>query len=143
MNNTDGQTMRFHHVGLVCRDLAEGRAGLEAMLGLLAWSQSYEDPIQQVCAQFATDAAGMRYELIAPTNEKSPVQAPLKQGKNILNHLAYTVPCLEEQAASLRQQGCLPTGEPQPGIAFASARIQFFVSPMRWLVELIEQPPKV
>jgi methylmalonyl-CoA/ethylmalonyl-CoA epimerase len=130
--------MRFHHIGLLCKTLAAGRSGLEALLGPVAWTQVFEDDIQQVSVQFGRDSSGIRYELIAPTTESSPVGTSLRQGKNILNHVAYLVPSLDEQATRLRQAGCLPVNEPEPAVAFHGARIQFFFSPLKCLVELIE-----
>ncbi|SRR6266487_336234 len=130
--------MKFHHVGLLCNTLTAGRSGLEALLGPIAWTQIFEDTIQQVSVQFGSDSSGIRYELIAPTTESSPVRTSLCQGKNILNHVAYLVPSLDEHAARLRQADCLPVTQPQPAVAFRGARIQFFFSPLMCLLELIE-----
>lgn len=132
--------MQFHHLGIVCRDLADGRKRLDALLGGLEWSPVYQDDIQNVFVQFGIDASNIRYELIVPQNERSPVSTVLQQGKNILNHTAYLVPSLEAAAVRLREQSCLPIGPAQPAVAFNGALIQFFVCPLRFVIELIEAP---
>jgi methylmalonyl-CoA/ethylmalonyl-CoA epimerase len=40
----------------------------------------------------------------------------------------------------LRAQGCCPAGAPQPAVAYGGRRVQFFVSPLRFVIELIEKP---
>jgi methylmalonyl-CoA/ethylmalonyl-CoA epimerase len=134
--------MRFHHIGVVCGTLAEGRSGLEALFGPVGWTQPFRDDIQQVIVQFGTDSSGIRYEIIVPMIHSSPVGMSLCQGKNIFNHVAYLVPSLDEHAARLRQAGCLPVNSPEPAVAFKGARIQFFFSPLKCLVELIEDPSR-
>ena len=94
--------------------------------------------MQEVCVQFGKDSSGIQYELIAPLTDSSPVATSLRQGKNILNHVAYLVPSLDEHATKLREVGCLPVDPPKPAVAFEGARIQFFFSPLRYLLELIE-----
>lgn len=131
--------MRFHHIGIVCAKLSAGKDRLDEILGPLKWSDAFDDPIQRVSVQFGTDNSGICYELIAPTDERSPVNEALRQGKNILNHVAYTVSSVAEEAERLRQRGCLPLGPAQPAVAFDGARIQFFITPLRSILELIEE----
>ena|ERR1022692_154085 len=131
--------MRFHHIGVVCDVLSNGKTRLEQLLGELEWSSPHKDEIQRVFVQFGTDSSGICYEIIAPLDALSPVSQALGQGKNILNHVAYTVPSISETSERLRQQGCLPLGKAQPAIAFDRAQIQFFVCPLRFIIELIEQ----
>ena len=40
----------------------------------------------------------------------------------------------------LKFEGYAPAGEPKPAIAYGGARIQFFVTPARFIVELVEAP---
>ena len=68
------------------------------------------------------------------------VTKALSSGRNILNHVAYLVPDLAEERERLRAAGSVATSEPNPGIAYGGSRIQFFVTPMRFMIELIEAP---
>ena len=131
--------MRFHHIGLVCKDLATGEARLEEIFGPLKWSTAYKDEIQRVWVQFGVGDSGVRYEIVAPLNDRAPVNEALRQGKNILNHVAYTVRSIAEQSELLRRHGCMPLGVAQPAAAFGGANIQFFITSLRFILELIEE----
>ncbi len=132
--------MQFDHICLVVPDLASGEAYCREVLGLTRFSVAVEDPLQKVWVQFVHDEGGLCYELVAPATEDSPVTQVLKTRRNVINHLAYRVPCLAESAARLRDQRHLPLGPSQPAIAFGGAHVQFFLSPLGHIVELIEAP---
>ena len=131
---------RFDHLGVVAKSLARGRKGIESALGVSGWTEEVVDPVNGVRLQFGRDRAGVVFELLEPLDENSPVYPALTSGKAILNHVAYLVPNLDEAAASFRRSGFAPAGEPKPAIAYGGARIQFFVTPVRFIVELIEAP---
>ncbi|ADV84269.1 VOC family protein [Terriglobus saanensis] len=133
--------LQFDHLGLVTSDLVTARAHLSITLGIQAWSQVFDDPGIGVSVQFGIGNNGSPvFELIAPLGETSPVAQALKQSRNILNHIAYLVPNLESAADHLRTQGCFPTGDPMPAVAYGGQRVQFFLSPLRFMMELIEAP---
>lgn len=135
-----GVEMIFDHIGLVVKDLAEGRAFLRSALRVRKWSAEFDDPVNGVLLQFGADAHGLCYELLQPSGDASPVKAALKSQKAILNHVAYLVENLEIAAESLTEEGCIATSEPKPAIAYGGRRIQFFVTPLNMIVELIEAP---
>ncbi|HHQ4527566.1 TPA: VOC family protein [Aeromonas hydrophila] len=130
--------MQFDHIGLVVPDLASGVAYCRDVLGLSRCSVAVEDPLQRVWVQFVHDDHGLCYELVAPASEESPVAQVLKTRRNVINHLAYRVSNLQESAERLRVQRHLPLGPSQPAIAFGGAHVQFFLSPLGHIVELIE-----
>ncbi|MGN5138537.1 VOC family protein [Aeromonas sp. 164P] len=130
--------MRFDHIGLVVPDLANGEAYCREVLGLSRFSTAVEDPLQRVWVQFVHDEHGLCYELVAPAGEDSPVTQVIKTRRNVINHLAYRVQSLQEGATRLREQRHLPLGPSQPAVAFGGAHVQFFLSPLGHIVELIE-----
>ena len=132
-------TWRFDHLGIVTKSLQRGRKALAA-LGVEAWTEAVTDPVNGVHIQFGRDRAGVVFELLEPIDEDSPVYPALTSGKAILNHVAYIVPELEPAGETLRRGGYAPAGEPKPAIAYGGARIQFFVTPVRFIVELVEAP---
>ena len=132
--------MKFDHIGLVVGDMAEGRQALESLFGVDRWTQVFEDPGIGVYVQFGRTQEGPCYELIAPLGEASPVQTALKRGINILNHVAYLTADLEAEATRLEQLGSMMAGPAKPAVAYGGARVQFWITPQRFMVELIEAP---
>jgi len=132
--------VRFDHIGLFVSDLSYGRERLAALLPIVRFSSEIDDPLLQVRIQFCTDSSNTCYELVAPLGDKNPVSGVLGSGRNILNHVAYRVDSLETAMDSLRKQGSIPVAAPASAVAFAGARVVFFLTPLRFLIELIEDP---
>ncbi len=107
------------------------------------WTEVFEDPVNDVFVQFGIDGSGICYETVAPLSAQSPVRRALADGVNIVNHTAYLVADLAQEAARLRRLGFLPVAAPKPAIAYNNAHIQFFMSRTRLLFELIEAPEHV
>jgi methylmalonyl-CoA/ethylmalonyl-CoA epimerase len=137
---SDPLQWQFDHLGLVAKSLAKGRRGIGEALGIVGWTEKIEDPVNGVRLQFGRDRAGVVYELLEPLDETSPVYPALTSGRAILNHVAYLVPDLGRAAEVLRSGGAGPVSDPKPAIAYGGARIQFFVTSVRMIVELIEAP---
>ena len=132
--------MRFDHLGVAVPDLASGRTLLGRSVGIARWTAEFEEHLQDVYVQFGQCPSGMCYELIAPRSSASPVSRALGKRVNILNHVAYLVDDLVGEAARLREANFVPASAAKPGIAFGGGPIQFFVSPARLMIELIEAP---
>ena len=122
------------------RDLAKARASLQSTLGVREWSAEFQDPINGVTLQFGRDGSGMCYELLVPFGPSGPLHSAAATGRAILNHVAYRVTDLAASGRQLRDSGYAPTATPKPAIAYGGRNIQFFVSPLRFIVELIEAP---
>ena len=132
--------MRFDHLGVVAADLAAGRALLGGSIGVGDWSREYEEPLQDVYVQFGRCAPGISYEIVAPRSPTSPIVRALASKTNVINHVAYLVDDLAREAERLTAAGFAAIGAAKPGIVFGNRPIQFFVSPSRFLLELIEAP---
>lgn len=130
--------MKFDHIGLVVSSLSLGRQTLSLLLGIQAWTDEFVDPVLGVSVQFGRDSSNLCYELIAPLGDASSVSNALGTGRNILNHVAYLVPDLPVAAAQLRNTGAMPTGDPLPAVAYGGSLVQFFVTPLRFIIEIIE-----
>jgi len=135
------RTLELDHVGLIVPDLSTGRDFLTTALGITRWTPVTDDPVLHVSVQFgATPGHDLNYELIAPFGDASPIANALRTGKHILNHLAYLTPDLEASGNHLRASGCISAGDPLPALAYEGRRIQFWMSPLRFIIELIEKP---
>ena len=131
---------QFDHLGLVVKSLHKGRQVLAAVHGVNDWTQTFTDPVNGVHILFGRDPAGMVYELLEPIDATSPVYGAMTTRKNLLNHVAYRVHDLAASTAAMRAAGCAPIGKPQTAIAFGNGMVQFFVSPLSTIIELIEAP---
>ena len=130
--------MKFDHIGVFVPSLGVGRNYLENILQISNWTVPVDDHLQKVSVQFGVDLSGIRYELVAPCGANNPVDPLLKQSKNILNHIAYLVDDLDVSITKLEQERCLLISGPTPAIAFNNQRIAFLYTPLRFVIELIE-----
>jgi len=130
--------MRFDHIGIFVGDLEGARAKIESVLPVHTWGSVFDDRGLNVRVCFGEDDAGLRYELVAPLGSPNPVSGVLKSERNILNHVAYRVDDLDLAAAAFRATGAVPTGPAKPALAFAGARVMFFLTNLGFMIELIE-----
>ncbi len=135
--------MTFDHIGIVVHTIAQGRTLLAQTLGIAAWTAEFRDDGIGVFVQFGRDASGTCYELVAPITGSSPVSRVLAEQVNIINHVAYRVENLDAAWKHLKQQDFTRIGVPAHAVAFGGARVQFFVSEARMMIELIEAPDHV
>ena len=132
--------MTFHHIGIFTSDLDIGMAKLSSIIPIQSVSQPIEDSGLKVKIQFCTDTSGVCYELVAPFGDNNPVSGILLSGKAIINHVAYTVTDINIASKKLRKSGCIPISQARPALAFENRRVIFFMSPLRFIIELIETP---
>ena len=130
--------MHFDHLGVFVKSLDEGRTHLRRMFPIKKISDEFHDPLLRVSVQFLVDSSGICYEAVAPNGLGSPVDAALREGKNILNHVAYRTDDFDNQLVRLRATGCLPLGTPMPAVAFNGSRVVFLLTPLRLILEIIE-----
>lgn len=130
--------MHFDHLGIICAKLEQGKAHLDALHQDLEWSKEFHDETQKVYVCFAKSKDGLVYELVSPAANDSPISKTLANKSNILNHIAYRVPNLDKAASKLRELRYMPLGPAAEAIAFSGARIQFFLTDLRYVIELIE-----
>ena len=128
----------FDHIGVVVPSVEWGRPRLAPLWGVDAWTTVFEDPIHKVIVQFGRDHSGIVYELVAPRGEDAPIRQALSKGQNLLNHVAYRTPDLAMAATVLRGQGCIPLGRPAPAVAFGGQPVQFFLTPVRIILEVVQ-----
>nr|WP_294517450.1 VOC family protein [uncultured Rhodopila sp.] len=132
--------MKFDHIGVTTNTLPAGRSLLEHSVGVQAWTEPFEDTLNDVRVQFGHDATGICYELVAPLSERSPIARVLGKKVNVLNHIAYLVDDLAGRGQHLISGGFVAVAAARPAIAYGHRPIQFFVSQSRLMIELIEAP---
>jgi methylmalonyl-CoA/ethylmalonyl-CoA epimerase len=139
--STEASSLQLDHLGVIAPDLDAARCFLERALSITRWTEVTSDPVLRVAVQFGTaEEGGLVYELIAPLGEESPISNALRSGKHILNHVAYLSADLTSSGEHLRTEGCWQAGPPLPALAYGGALVQFWISPLRFVIELIEKP---
>ncbi len=129
--------LRFHHIGLACRDIANDRRDHE-FLGYRAEGDTFEDPLQRIRGLFMT-LGPMRVELLEPLDETSPLTAYLKRGIKIY-HQCFTCQDIAHSIQALESHGARIVSPPKPAVAFENRLIAFLILPSQMLIELIETP---
>lgn len=140
MASADNPELVFDHIGIVVKDIDTGSSSLETILGRLDWTDRFDDAGLKVSVRFARDKSGIVYELISPLGEGSPVAGALRARRDLLNQIAFRTSSLEAAAKHLRTTGAVPISKPHPAIAFGGADVQFFLSKLGFLIELIGAP---
>jgi methylmalonyl-CoA/ethylmalonyl-CoA epimerase len=127
---------RLDHTGFAVVDLEAAmslfRDTLDATLGPVV-----EDPLQRVRLCFA-EYDGGRVELIAPWGQESPVDRIIGERGGGTYHLCFEVDDLDAAFRRLRGRGFVPTGPPQPAVAFNGRRVVFMYDRTAHLIELVE-----
>lgn len=131
--------MQFHHIGIFVKDLDYGIAEISKFVNIASFSDTVEDHGIGVKIQFLQDHSKIIYELVAPFGANSPVTGVLARGTNHLNHIAYTTSKFDEEMKRLRAEGMVPLGPPKNAKAFNDSRVMFFLSPLKFIIEIIEQ----
>ncbi len=130
--------MKFDHLGIAVETLEAGREVLGRSLGVRQWTAMAIDPVQNVHYQFGLDPSGVRYELLAPLNDTSPIWRAVRTKARTLNHVAYRVPHLAATVADLVAQHWTAVSTATSAPAFDGANIQFLLNPLGFVVEFIE-----
>lgn len=131
--------LAFDHIGIVVSDLSIGEKELCKIFPIVDRSQEFTDEMIVVKIRFMIDSSGIRYELIAPLNDKSPLNSVLKTKKDVINHVAYKTDTFEEALVYYNKIGCLQLGQPVPAIAFNNKKVVFFVTKLGAIIEIIEK----
>ena len=132
------ENLTFDHIGVVVSDLAAGEEYLRSIFPIKDCSPVYNDEIINVSIKFLIDKSNIRYELIAPLNEKSPLHSVLKTKKDVINHVAYKTCGFQESIEYYKNNGCFQLGDPVPAVAFDNKKVVFFLTKIGAIVELVE-----
>lgn len=133
--------LRFHHIGIFVKETEIGIKYFENLLDLQNKSNLIIDKKMGVKVQFLYDKENICYELVAPNEQQpNPVSKSLDDNKNLLNHIAYTSNLFETDIKKIRDAGSIPLGIPMNAKAFNEARVIFFLTPLKFIIEVIEGP---
>jgi methylmalonyl-CoA/ethylmalonyl-CoA epimerase len=131
--------MRFHHIGLFVDSLERGVNEMSKIYEIEHVGGCIEDDAIGVKIIFLKDTSGIVYELVAPLGDASPVNGVLVRGHGFLNHLAYTTDQFDHELIRLRELRMMPLGPAKKAKAFNGRRVAFFLTTLRYIIEIIEE----
>lgn len=128
--------LRFHHVGVACRDLDREERTLSC-LGYHLEGADFVDTTQGVAGRFL-GGQEPRMELLRPLGEGGVLRPWLNSGAKMY-HLAYETTSLLDSVTALRAQRAKLVVEPVAAVAFGMRHIAFLMLPNMLLIELIQR----
>ena len=134
-------SFKFHHIGVAVKDLDATATVYEQ--GGYKRSSSIFDPIQNVNICWLTKEGMPTVELLAPVDEKSPVNKTLEKVGVSPYHCCYVVGNLENACAVLRKQKYIIVSKPAEAVAFCGSRVCFLFNKNVGLIELVETPANI
>lgn len=135
------KSMIFHHIGVAVKDINATASVYEQ--GGYKRSSSVFDPIQNVNICWLTKDGAPMVELLAPVDEKSPVNKTLEKVGVSPYHCCYIVDNVEEAASELRKQKYIMVSKPAEAVAFCGSRVCFLFNKNMGLIELVEAPANI
>ena len=135
------KNFKFHHIGVAVKDI-EATASVYEQGGYKR-SGSVFDPIQNVNICWLTKEGMPTVELLAPVDEKSPVNKTLEKVGVAPYHCCYAVDNLEEAIVELRKQRYVIVSKPAEAVAFKGSRVCFLFNKNVGLIELAESPVSI
>ena len=130
--------MIFHHLGIFVKSIDKASIILSRDLKAKKASPIIVDKNLQVKVQFFKYANNLIFELVEGIGSKNPVKSSLDQNKNLLNHIAYKTNEFDVQMNKLIKKGYIQISKVSNSIAFKGKKIVFFLSPLNFIIELIE-----
>ena len=134
-------TFAFHHIGVAVKDLDATATVYEQ--GGYKRSSSIFDPVQNVNICWLTKEGMPTVELLAPVDEKSPVNKTLEKVGVSPYHCCYVVDNLEDACAELRKQRYIIVSKPAKAVAFCGSRVCFLFNKNVGLIEIVEAPANI
>lgn len=135
------ESFKFHHIGVAVKELDSTASVYEQ--GGYKRSSSIFDPIQNVNICWLTKKEMPTVELLAPVDEKSPVNKTLEKVGVSPYHCCYVVDNLEDACVELRIQKYIMVSKPAEAVAFCGSRVCFLYNKNVGLIELVEAPANI
>ena len=130
--------MEVNHIAIVVKDIEESIEYYRTYFGFEPVSTIYDDPTQKTRIAFVKPPdQNLKFELLEPTAEDSPVMNALKKGGG-LNHICYEVQDIKHTLQTLLDKGSRLISGPTPAVAFGNKNIAFLYTKQREIIELLE-----
>lgn len=127
---------KFHHIGIAVFDI-DVTASYYIEAGYIK-SDTVVDEIQDVKICFLEKANMPRLELLAPVDEKSPVNFTLEKIGVTPYHSCYIVDDMEDAVYRLKKKSFILLTRPVEACAIGGKRVCFLYNKKVGLIELVE-----
>ncbi|MBR3010280.1 MAG: VOC family protein [Prevotella sp.] len=135
------KSLKFHHIGVATKDI-DATASVYEQGGYLR-SDTIFDPIQDVKICWLTKDGAPTVELLAPVDEKSPVNKTLEKNGVTPYHCCYVVDNIESAVSELNKQRYIMVSKPVEAVAFYGSRVCFLFNKNVGLIEIVEAPANI
>lgn len=132
---------KFHHIGVAVKEIDASASMYEQ--GGYHRSPTVFDPIQNVNICWLTKEGMPTVELLAPVDEKSPVNKTLEKVGVSPYHCCYVVAKIEKASEELKKQRYIMVSKPVEAVAFCGSRVCFLFNKNVGLIELVEAPANI
>ena len=134
-------SMKFHHIGIAVKEI-EKTAAVYVQGGYNKSTITF-DPIQNVNICWLVKDGMPTIELLAPVDEKSPVNKTLEKNGVTPYHTCYIVDDIESAVKELRKQKYIIVSKPEPAVAINNCKVAFLYNKNIGLIELVEEPANI
>ena len=132
--------MKFDHIGIIVENIEKATKLMVDDHNLQKCGEKIVETEIDVILQFLVDNNGLRYELIKPNSPNSPLNKVLeKKNNNKIHHVAYLVENIDQKCNDFREKGYGFLTNFFSAKAFDGARVIFLMSPLGFIIELIEK----
>lgn len=131
----------FHHIGVATKDIDATASVYEQ--GGYNRSATIYDPIQDVNICWLTKDSSPTIELLAPVDEKSPVNKTIEKNGVSPYHCCYVVDNINNAVDELRKQKYVMVSKPAEAVAFKGSCVCFLFNKNVGLIELVEAPANI
>ncbi len=125
--------MKFHHIGIACKNIQLELQRLKRLHRVLFVSETVFDELQQAELCMVEVEDGLRLELIA-----GPVVESYLQKKMSYYHVCYETGDLVGRLQEMTAAGAMLVSAPKPARLFAGRRVAFLLASYG-LIELLEE----
>jgi hypothetical protein len=128
--------LSFNHIGLFVKNIKKSEKYIAPFLKLNKKKIIFDKKLK-IKVKLYFDNKKICYELVEPYGRNNPVSGFLKRGSNILNHIAYSTKNFRLAITFLKKKNFMQISKINYSKVF-KGKIVFFLSPLNYIVEIIE-----
>lgn len=126
-------TMKFHHIGIACKNIELEIKNLKKVHKVTSVSRIMEDEMQDASLCMVSTDDGLNIELVSGPRTENIVKKGLTY-----YHVGYSVNDIEASIKDLVGKGAILVSGPKPAVLFNGKKVAFLMLPYG-LAELVEE----